>query len=138
MLEKATTTVNQAFTPSKPSILCIDDSPGMLMICRAILEANGYSVLTASGADAGLEILEKNEVNAAVIDDGLKEIDANSLVRKMRETSPRLPVVVFMRSSYPSGTVSETEIYLPKSSGPKALLAAVIKACKIEPEFRVD
>src|ERR1700746_4053815 len=98
MLEKATNTVNQAFTPPKPSVLCIDDSPGMLMICRAILEANGYSVLTALGAEAGLEILEKNVVNAAVIDDGLKGIDAGSLARKMRKACPRLPVVVFMRS----------------------------------------
>lgn len=103
------------------------------MICRAMLEANGYSVLTALGAEAGLEILKENEVNAAVIDDGLREIDAASLARKMRNCSPRLAIVVFMRASYPAYAMSETEIYVPKSSGPKALLAAIVKACKGDP-----
>jgi DNA-binding NtrC family response regulator len=132
MLEKATITVNPAFTPDRPSVLCIDDSPGMLMICRTILEANGYSVLTALGAEAGLEILEKNVVNAAVIDDGLKEIDAARLARKMRKACPRLAIVVFMRSSSPASAVSETEVYVQKASGPKALLAAIVRACKAE------
>jgi len=136
MLEKATAPLNQAFTPPKLSVLCIDDSPGMLTICRTILEANGYSVLTALGAEAALEILENNVVNAAVIDDGLNEIDASSLARKIHKTSPRLPVVVFMRSSSPVGVVSETEIYVSKASGPKALLAAIVRACKIEPELQ--
>jgi CheY-like chemotaxis protein len=136
MLEKATPTVNQAFTPAKPSVLCIDDSPGMLMICRAILEAHGYSVLTASGAKAGLEILQQNAVNAAVIDDGLKEMDAAMLAREMRKTRPGLPVVVFTRSSSPDGGATETEIYVAKGSGPKALLAAINRACENEPRLQ--
>ena len=93
-------------------------------------------LLTASGAEAGLEILENNVVKAAVIDDGLKEIDAASLARTMRKACPRLAIVVFMRSSSPAVVVSETEIHVPKASGPKALLAAIIRACKSEPELQ--
>lgn len=130
MLEKATITVNPGFTPDKPSVLCIDDSPAMLMICRAILEANGYSVLTASDVKAGLEILERNVVNAAVIDDGLKDMSAIKLAREMRKTCPGLAIVVFTRSSWPDAEISATEICVPKAGGPKALLAAVQRACE--------
>ncbi len=135
MLGKAVSTVNEAFTPAKLSVLCIDDSPGMLVICRAILEAHGYSVLTAPGAKAGLEILQQKVVNAAVIDDGLKEMDAAGLAREMRKTCPGLPVVVFTRSSSPAGEITDTEIYVPKASGPKALLAAINRACDNEPKL---
>jgi DNA-binding NtrC family response regulator len=136
MLGRETLTVNPDLMPAKPSVLCIDDSPGMLTICRAILEANGYSVLTASGAKAGLEILEQKAIRAAVIDDGLKDMSAAKLAREMRKTCPGLPVVVFTRSSTPDGEITATEIYVPKASGPKALLAAIKRACESEAELQ--
>ena len=128
-MQKVTPALNQAVAAVKPSVLCIDDSPGMLMICRAILEANGYAVLTASGAQAGIELLENNAVNAAVIDDGLAEMDAVTLAAALRKVSPELPIVVFMRSVAPAMRVAGTETCVAKGNGPKALLAAVNKIC---------
>jgi DNA-binding response OmpR family regulator len=129
-MEKAAIAVNSPVTPARASVLCIDDSPGMLMICRTILEAHGYSVLTASKASAGLELLEHNVVKAAVIDDGLQDMNTNKVVREMRRICPALAIVVFTRSSRPESEVSATEICVPKSDGPKALLAAINGACE--------
>ena len=99
------------------------------MICRAILEANGYFVWTASDVKAGLEILDHNVINAAVIDDGLKDTSARKLAREMRKTCPGLAIVVFTRSSWPDAEISATETCVPKAGGPKALLAAIKRAC---------
>jgi DNA-binding NtrC family response regulator len=102
----------------------------MLMICRAILEANGYSVLTASEVEVGLELLKHNMVNAAVIDDGLKDMSASKLALEMHQICPALLVVVFSRSSRSEGAVSAREICVPKADGPKALLAAIQRGCE--------
>ena len=136
MLGKAIFAVSPDLIPAQPSVLCVDDSPGMLTICRAILEANGYLVWTASGAKAGLEILRQNAVMAAVIDDGLKDLSAAMLAREMRKICPGLPVVVFTRSSTPDGELAATEVYVPKASGPRALLAAINRACEGGPELQ--
>ena len=113
----------------QPSVLCIDASPGMLLVCRAMLEAHGYRVLTASGPNSGLKILKGDGVTAAVIDDGLPEMDAAGLLRAMRNIRPALPVIVFTRSPMPDNGIAETEICVAKASGPKALLAAIDRAC---------
>lgn len=130
MLHRETLTVSPTQPSPKASVLCIDESPGMLLICRAILEANGYTVFTAANAVAGLEILERNLIDVAVIDDSLQDMSAMALVQAMRSLCRRLPVVVFTRSPAPDGGILPTEVYLHKGRGPKALLAAVNEICE--------
>ncbi len=114
---------------SNLSVLCIDSSPGMLLICRALLEANGYSVLTASSAQAGLELFKQNRIDAVVMDNELQE-SAIKLTREMRSICKDLPIVVFSSSSYPERDYAEIGLFLDKARGPKALLHAIDRICK--------
>jgi CheY-like chemotaxis protein len=54
------TSPTSATNPAQPSpsILCVDDSEEMLLICRTVLEAAGYQVFTASGGGGALEFLQ--------------------------------------------------------------------------------
>jgi CheY-like chemotaxis protein len=51
-----------------PSILCVDDSEEMLLICRTVLETAGYQVFTASGGEGVLEFLQFASGQCSVLD----------------------------------------------------------------------
>jgi len=129
-LEESTLSVKNVESNSRPSILCIDPSPGMLLIYRALLEANGYSVLTATGAQAGLELLKQSRINAVVMDSEFQETSATKLAREIKKIYKDLPLVVFSSSSHPEVNYAEISLVLDKSRGPKALLQAIDKIFK--------
>ena len=124
------TFVTEAAPKSTPTILCIDPSPSMLLICQALLEAKGYIVLTACNVRAGLELLKQNQVDAVVMDDEFDGMSAIRLAREVRSTRKDTPIVVFSSSSYPETDYSEIGLFLEKAQGPKALLNAIDKICK--------
>ena len=48
---------SQHGTSANPSILCVDDSEEILLICQTVLESDGYQVFTAGSGAAALELL---------------------------------------------------------------------------------
>jgi CheY-like chemotaxis protein len=122
--------VTQSAPISNPSILCIDASPSMLLICQALFEANGYVVLTACNVRAGIELLRQNQVDAVVMDHELDGMNATKLARELRNIRKDLPLVVFSSSSHPEVDYSQIGLFLDKAQGPKALLKAINKICK--------
>jgi CheY-like chemotaxis protein len=124
------TLVTQREPISNPTILCIDSSPGMLLICQALLEANGYVVLTACSVRAGLELLRQNQVDAVVMDHELDGMSGIKLARELRNIRKGVPLVVFSSSSHPEADYSQIGLFLDKAQGPKALLNAINRICK--------
>ena len=60
--------VPSATTPrAQKVVLCIDDNEGGLAIRKIFLETFNYSVLTASSACSGLEILASQPVDLAIL-----------------------------------------------------------------------
>jgi|SRR5579859_2308456 len=129
-LEESILSVKNVESNAHRSILCIDPSPGMLLIYRALLEANGYFVLTASSAQAGLELLKQNRIDAVVMDSEFQETSAIKLAREIKNICKELPLVVFSSSSHPEGDYAEIGFVLDKARGPKALLHVIDKICK--------
>jgi CheY-like chemotaxis protein len=102
----------------------------MLLICQALLEANGYVVLTACNVRAGLELLRQNQVEAVVMDQELDGMSVIKLTHELRSIRKDLPVVVFSSSSHPEADYSQIGLFLDKAQGPKALLKAINTICR--------
>jgi len=50
------------------SILLVDDDPDALIVLKTILDGEGYTVYTATNLDDAIAMVEKHEVDLAIID----------------------------------------------------------------------
>ena len=110
--------------PAGAAILCVDDSENMLIICRAMLEASGYQVFTASDAAAGLALLKHYAIDVAVIDNQMPGMTGAELAREIKHKHQNLPVLMFSDSD-PEPASTAIDFYLNKKCGPRALSDAV-------------
>jgi two-component system, cell cycle response regulator DivK len=79
------------------SILIIDDDPRNIFALKAVLKAKGFTCLTATTAEEGLELLNGNssEIGIILMDMMMPDMDgyeAISVIRK-RETISQVPIV---------------------------------------------
>ena len=103
------------------TILCVDDSPDMLEICRTVLEANGYHVLTACSGLEALELLRDHAVDAAVVDTVMPEMNGIALAREIKMAFPAVLVVMFSGSLRGDESYPFVDFLLPKGKGPLSL-----------------
>ncbi len=111
--------------PHKTSILCVDDSHKMLLICRTILEASGYQVFTASNGKAGLEMLEEHSIDAVVVDNRMPGMTGTELAQKIKQAYKNVPILMFSDSGAEPTSLDLIDLFLNKKSGPRALRDAV-------------
>lgn len=108
----------------KMSIICVDDSPEMLLICRTILEASGFQVFTAESGEAALALMEEHSVDAAVIDNVMPGMNGVELARRIKQAHDDVPILMFSDSG-PSPVCAAIDYFLNKQSGPRAMRNAV-------------
>lgn len=79
----------------RPRILCADDDPGSLGLIGKILEDRGYeAVCVSSGAEA-LEILRRNDIDMALLDVAMKDMDGFSICRAIKNGRRKsIPVIM--------------------------------------------
>jgi len=74
-------------------VLVVDDEPGMLEVLSMALEEMGYRALVTQSPERALEILRTEEIELALLDIRMPGMDGRELMQKIKEHSPRLPVV---------------------------------------------
>lgn len=79
---------------NQPTILLVDDDPGLLQLLEIRLESFGYATLCAASGDEALRLLEKNTVQALVSDLRMRPMDGLELFEKVRERWPSIPVIM--------------------------------------------
>jgi CheY-like chemotaxis protein len=104
----------------RPSVLCVDDSEDILLICRTVLESGGYQVLTAANGPEALRLLHEHSVDAAVIDSVMPGMCGTDLAREIKRVA-NVPVIMFSSSERPLELVEFVDSYLSKGQGPIAL-----------------
>jgi CheY-like chemotaxis protein len=78
-----------------PAILIVDDNPIQAMTRRLILEKAHFSVVLAGDGPTALARFESGEPFGMVITDHcMPEMGGPELVKKLREHSPSLPILV--------------------------------------------
>lgn len=80
-------------------ILIIDDETSLLKSLVAFFEDEGFSVRGATSGEAGLAILEKEEMDAVIIDMRLPGIDGNETIAKAHALQPSLQFFIHTGST---------------------------------------
>lgn len=70
------------------TLLCVDDEENVLKALKRSLHSEGYRILTASSAPAGLALLEQNEVNLVISDQKMPEMNGVEFLALVRQRFP--------------------------------------------------
>ena len=118
--------------PAAPlTVLVVDDHAGARDVISQLLEAKGYSVVTASNGSEAIEKLKGAGIGAVVTDVSMPDMTGVELAYYVRDHYPRLPIAIV------SGDVGELERsviaragvpFLKKPVRAEALYAAVEEA----------
>jgi two-component system NtrC family response regulator len=76
------------------TILIVDDEKNYLTILRAVLEEEGFEVLTALGGQEALEIQKTSDLDLVLTDMKMPEMDGIELLENIKALDPDLPVVM--------------------------------------------
>ena len=99
-MDVETLNLNTKFISKTQLILVIDDNADSLYLGRAILERDGFLVLTAGSGAEALQILEENNFpDLILLDMKMKEMTGADFLKKLEEKSPetitKVPVVFY-------------------------------------------
>lgn len=103
---------------ARRTILCIDDEPSVLRLYRELLEDEGYEVVSFTDGRAGLAFFASAQVDLAVLDYSMPELDGTEVARTMREINPALPIIMVSgRPECPPNASGWISAYLVKVHG---------------------
>jgi len=98
-------------------ILVVDDDTHILKLYKVELEEEGYEVITASTGKEAMEVFEKTSPDLVTLDILMPDIDGISLLRRMKELRPRLPIIMSTAYDYRDDfAVWASEAYIVKSA----------------------
>lgn len=112
------------------TILVVDDSPTAAPELKALLESQGYTVLTALRGEEALDTLQTSDVDLVITEALLPGMDGFELVRHLRRSSrwAGLPVIMVTVRSAPEDYALSYEVgadeYFLKPMEPPKILAA--------------
>ncbi len=132
---QATTNLNKqqehVIQKGHQTILLVEDEPGILKLCKLILERNGYTVLAFENAADALQMAERyhETIDLLVTDVMLPEMNGSELSKKLLATRPDLQILFI--SGYTADIIAHNTIldrkinFIQKPFNPKALTTTV-------------
>jgi two-component system NtrC family response regulator len=76
------------------TILVVDDEKNYLLVLSAVLEEEGYEVLTAQGGHEALEIQKSSDLDLILTDMKMPAMDGIELLENIKTLDPDLPVIM--------------------------------------------
>lgn len=121
---------------TRPQILVIDDDPTTLEVVRSVLQANGYSCLSAPSGEEALAIIRSTPgILLAISDINMPGMDGIAVLRSISTQPPaHAPPRVIFLTAYPSIDFAVAALrlgaldFLTKPVRPQRLLKAVREA----------
>ncbi len=86
-------------------ILVVDDDPSLHQVIEGALIDDGHTLLHAADARKGLELLAQNEVDLALIDYVMPEMDGVQLLDKLRHDYPDLKTIMITAYGTPEAVL---------------------------------
>ena len=106
-----------------PLILCVDDETVGLHVRRMLLERAGYRVLTALDGPAGIDLFEREPVDAVVLDFSMPGMSGGEVAQRLRAIKPLVPILMLSAyTSLPPEIDSIVNLSMTKGEGAPALL----------------
>jgi two-component system KDP operon response regulator KdpE len=108
------------------AVLVVDDDPLLLKVLKITLQANGYSVSTATDGRSALLAATQHPLRLIVLDLGLPDIDGTAVIKELRTWS-QVPILVLSARHTSDDKVEALDAgaddYITKPFGPDELLA---------------
>ena len=103
-------------------ILIVDDDEIHLLLTKLELKDERWQVITASNGQEGMELFDSEKPDLAIVDVKMSGMDGITLLKKMKERRPEIPVAIF--TGYDKRALSlpnEADAFVVKSSSYKEL-----------------
>lgn len=78
----------------EPSVLVVDDEPGIIRLCQRLLERAGFQVRAVTNPLEGAAILDQDQFDLLLVDIRMPGMDGFELIDRARQHQPDLAVVV--------------------------------------------
>ena len=98
----------------RPVILCVDDEPSILSALRRLFRAHGFQVLAAEGGQAGLDLLDTEDIDLVISDMRMPHMDGVVFLEHVRQRKPdilRLLLTGYADIASITGAINRGEIY---------------------------
>ena len=96
------------------TVLVIDDEDLIRDVVARMLDDLGYAALTASDGAAGLEIVERQAIDAVLVDLTMPRMSGAEVIAALRQRRPALPVILCTGFDRDRRGPVEADAYLPK------------------------
>jgi two-component system alkaline phosphatase synthesis response regulator PhoP len=110
-------------------ILVVDDDSKIVRLVRTYLERDGFHVVSAANGVAALQAIEQHRPRLAILDLMLPDLDGRAVIRAVRESGSRTPILVLSArgalADRLGGLEDGADDYLPKPFSPAELVLRV-------------
>lgn len=110
------------------TILIADDEAEIRELLRLYLEKDGYCVLEAADGRTAISLMEKEEIDMALLDIMMPELDGYRVLKKIRETS-NIPVMILSAKNQDADKILGLDLgaddYLAKPFNPMEAMARI-------------
>lgn len=125
-------------------ILVADDDKNTRRLMQAVLQADGYDVITAENGEAALEAMEREKVDLVVLDIMMPKMDGYEFTKTLRAANNNLPILMVSAKQLPAdrkrGFLAGTDDYMTKPIDEEEMLLrirALLRRAKIATERRL-
>jgi two-component system response regulator GlrR len=115
-----------------PLILCIDDADVALRVRKLLLASAGYSVLTASSGEEGLELFKQYPVDLVIADHFLSDKTGVETAEEMKQLKSEVPIHIVSAATEEPAGIEFADGFLSKGEGPDVLLNTIANLLKNE------
>lgn len=126
---------------SKGKVLVVDDEEVFCKLLQKILLENGYEVTYQLSVTSAIDVLASQEFDLVITDINMPEFSGLTLLAKIKEYRPLVPVIIATAYSTPENffeaTKNQAYSYLTKPFDTKRLIAVVDKAINYYHALRI-
>ena len=125
---------------AKATILVVDDDRAMTGTLAEVLEAEGYTVLTANSGNEALALIRQAPPELVISDLRMSGMNGHQLQSEIRHLCPDLPVVIITAFGSIETAVESMRRgafdFITKPFVPEVLVASATRAISAVPETR--
>jgi CheY-like chemotaxis protein len=111
---------------AKPSVLIVDDEPGVVAVIASVLEGRANGIATTANGQSASEELTRRKFDILFSDDVLPGMSGLELIRLAKRYSPHLRCIL-MSACLPSSLDHQgVDHLLPKPISRESVLAALM------------
>lgn len=125
-------------------ILVADDDKNTRRLFTALLQAQGYSVVTAENGEEALTVMDREHIDLVVLDIMMPKMDGYALTQALRESNSSLPILMVSAKQLPAdkqrGFIVGTDDYMTKPVDETELvlrIKALLRRAQIVSERRI-